>query len=85
MPQITITISQKVIDRAQVLTEEHNALTGENLTRLQLAGRILRNWAAAKSLGEAVTTVLENFDVDREADKIAAIQAASDNEIATWN
>lgn len=88
MPQITITISQKVIDRAQVLATEHNAKTGESLTALQLAGRILRNWAAAQAVNTLATQALKDLDADLEVQREAgqqAIKTAVDTETTTWD
>ena len=87
MPDITITVSQKVIDRAQVLTTEHNAKTGESLTPLQLAGRILKQWAAGSALTALTTQAFADLEADLKAQREAGIQAitvASDAELATW-
>ncbi|KKM79808.1 hypothetical protein LCGC14_1346290 [marine sediment metagenome] len=84
MPDITITVSQKLIDRAQVLTDKHNARTGENLTPLQLAAQILKSWAAGEAVGAAITTAMQDFDDDREEQRVAAITSASDAELANW-
>lgn len=88
MPQITITVSQKLIDRAGVLTAEHNARTGESLTTVQMAKRILRRWAAAESVNALNTQAIADLETDIEMRRKAgmqAIQEEAETESATWD
>ena len=85
MPKITITVSQKVIDRAQVLTDEYNARTGESLTKLQLAAQIIRKWASAQGVAAIAIAATEASDVGEADRRRASVDAAINDEIATWD
>jgi hypothetical protein len=71
MPDFTITISDKVIARLQVLTAKTNEATGQNLTVKQYVITHLKNMV----IGDEFAAAMEMLEAARDEQYQAALQA----------
>ena len=78
MPDFTLTLSTKAVQRLQALRQRYNDNQGASLTMKQFLHLHLQEMAVADELAQATNTITQQIQHDAEQTLQAAIRTARD-------